>query len=290
MATKYSQKFPIPQGFAEILHDFTREILRDQPEDILEYSTLYFEALHQGKPFHYESKYNVKPDKPQGSHYLPHGKKEFDAENPPQKVEKTEKTERTEKSEKSVPRERPSEEVSEERSIHSRDTSHKDEKSLAREYIKDLNEEILEQAVGAEEKSSVGKQSSKVLEDVNLSQGPKETEEAGEEEAVIAGQEEEGAQEAAAEEEEAAAGGEAEGEEEAAPAEQNESFPAEHEESLPAEHEKSLPAEHEEAAPEAEEKAAAEQEEAVAAEQHEGAQEAAAEEPKEVAAEQEEGN
>jgi len=29
MASKYIQKYPIPDGFAEILHDFTREILRD---------------------------------------------------------------------------------------------------------------------------------------------------------------------------------------------------------------------------------------------------------------------
>jgi len=248
MATKYSQKFPIPQGFAEILHDFTREILRDQPEDIIEYSTLYFEALHQGKPFHYESKYNVKPDQPQGSHYLPHGKKEFDAQNPPQKVEKTEKSE---KSERSVPKERPSEEISE-RSIHSRDTSHKDEKSLAREYIKDLNEEILEQAVVAEEKSSVGKQSSKVLEDVNLSQGPKET--GGEEEPA-------GEEEAAGGEEEAAAGEEAgaEGEEEAA-GEQEE------QEEAAAEQEEAAGEEPQEAAGDEPEEAAAQQEEGAAEE------------------------
>lgn len=29
MASKYIQKYPIPEGFAEVLHDFTREVLRD---------------------------------------------------------------------------------------------------------------------------------------------------------------------------------------------------------------------------------------------------------------------
>ena len=44
MASKYLQKYPVPQDFASVLHDLTREILRDQPEDIVEYAALYFEA------------------------------------------------------------------------------------------------------------------------------------------------------------------------------------------------------------------------------------------------------
>jgi hypothetical protein len=35
MASKYLQKFPIPAGFQEILSDFTKEILRDQPNNII---------------------------------------------------------------------------------------------------------------------------------------------------------------------------------------------------------------------------------------------------------------
>ena len=46
MASKYLQKFPVPEGFPEVLHDFAREILRDQPEDIISYASLYFECLH----------------------------------------------------------------------------------------------------------------------------------------------------------------------------------------------------------------------------------------------------
>ena len=42
MASKYHQKFPIPEGFPEILDAFAMEILRDQPLDIIAYSAEYF--------------------------------------------------------------------------------------------------------------------------------------------------------------------------------------------------------------------------------------------------------
>lgn len=63
MASKYLQKYPVPEGFQEILHDFTREVLRDQPEDIIKYAADYFECLSEGREFVYESKFNI----PKGS-------------------------------------------------------------------------------------------------------------------------------------------------------------------------------------------------------------------------------
>ena len=45
MASNYIQKYPIPQDFPTILKNFTREILRDQPANVIEYSAKYFEAL-----------------------------------------------------------------------------------------------------------------------------------------------------------------------------------------------------------------------------------------------------
>ncbi len=45
MASKYLQKFPIPEAFPDILHDYAREVLRDQPQDIIEFSIGYFTAL-----------------------------------------------------------------------------------------------------------------------------------------------------------------------------------------------------------------------------------------------------
>lgn len=47
MASKYLQKFPVPGTFAELLHDFAREVLRDQPDDIHEYGALFFKALDE---------------------------------------------------------------------------------------------------------------------------------------------------------------------------------------------------------------------------------------------------
>ena len=45
MASKYRKKFELPDGFYEILEGYTREVLRDQPLDIIEFSYLYFKAI-----------------------------------------------------------------------------------------------------------------------------------------------------------------------------------------------------------------------------------------------------
>jgi hypothetical protein len=47
MASKYRKKFSLPEGAYNILEDYTREVLRDQPKDILEFSYLYFKALEE---------------------------------------------------------------------------------------------------------------------------------------------------------------------------------------------------------------------------------------------------
>jgi hypothetical protein len=51
MASKYLQKFPVPDNFPEILQDFTREILREQPIDIIEFGARYFKAKENGEEF-----------------------------------------------------------------------------------------------------------------------------------------------------------------------------------------------------------------------------------------------
>ena len=47
MASKYLQKYPVPEDFGDILHDFAREVLRDQPENIFEFGYLYFKSLEE---------------------------------------------------------------------------------------------------------------------------------------------------------------------------------------------------------------------------------------------------
>jgi len=56
MASKYIQKYPIPEGFPEIVHDLAKEILRNQPSDILEFSALYFKCLQEGTVLDYANR------------------------------------------------------------------------------------------------------------------------------------------------------------------------------------------------------------------------------------------
>lgn len=46
MASKFIAKYPVPEEFPDMLHDFAREVLRDQPDNIYEYGAQYFKALY----------------------------------------------------------------------------------------------------------------------------------------------------------------------------------------------------------------------------------------------------
>ena len=47
MASKYRKKYDLPEGFYDILQDYSREVLRDQPLDIIEFSYMYFKAQEE---------------------------------------------------------------------------------------------------------------------------------------------------------------------------------------------------------------------------------------------------
>jgi hypothetical protein len=47
MASKYLQQYETPEGFLELLHDLIKEVLRNQPEDVVEFSALYFKCLQE---------------------------------------------------------------------------------------------------------------------------------------------------------------------------------------------------------------------------------------------------
>ena len=47
MASKYRKKFSLPAEFYPILENYSREVLRDQPLDIIEYSYLFFKAMEE---------------------------------------------------------------------------------------------------------------------------------------------------------------------------------------------------------------------------------------------------
>eukprot|EP00695_Tsukubamonas_globosa_P003312 TRINITY_DN567_c0_g1_i1.p1 TRINITY_DN567_c0_g1~~TRINITY_DN567_c0_g1_i1.p1 ORF type:complete len:156 (+),score=53.53 TRINITY_DN567_c0_g1_i1:59-469(+) len=45
MSTKYQKGFGLPENFSSVLKDFTREVLRAQPENIAEFAANYFTEL-----------------------------------------------------------------------------------------------------------------------------------------------------------------------------------------------------------------------------------------------------
>ena len=61
MASKYLQTFPIPQDFHSILEDFSREILREQPTNLVEFGALYFKAKEANKPFEWDPRKSAMP-------------------------------------------------------------------------------------------------------------------------------------------------------------------------------------------------------------------------------------
>ena len=46
--SKDNNKRDIPQGFSSLLSEFTKEILRNQPKDIVDFALEYFKCLQQG--------------------------------------------------------------------------------------------------------------------------------------------------------------------------------------------------------------------------------------------------
>ena len=56
MSSKYIKKHTIPEGFPEILTCFTKEILRNQPLDIIDFSCEYFKCLQEGLLLDYPHK------------------------------------------------------------------------------------------------------------------------------------------------------------------------------------------------------------------------------------------
>ena len=53
MASQYIKKYPVPGSFQDLLHDFTREVLRNQPENIYEFGVAYFTAMENGEELRY---------------------------------------------------------------------------------------------------------------------------------------------------------------------------------------------------------------------------------------------
>lgn len=62
MASKYIKKFRVPEGFENLLNDFAREVLRNQPKDILDFGVQYFTALEKKQELDYAQKGENRPE------------------------------------------------------------------------------------------------------------------------------------------------------------------------------------------------------------------------------------
>ena len=62
MASKYIKKFKVPNNFENILSDFAKEILRNQPKDIIDFGIEYFKGLETNSKFDYKDKGENRPE------------------------------------------------------------------------------------------------------------------------------------------------------------------------------------------------------------------------------------
>lgn len=69
MSSKYLKNYKVPEGFEEVIENLTKEVLKNQPLDVLDFSVEYFRCLQEGLIFDYKKKgkrlpYKFKPSIP----------------------------------------------------------------------------------------------------------------------------------------------------------------------------------------------------------------------------------
>ena len=62
MASKYVKEYKVPYSFENILNDFSKEILRNQPKDIIVFGIQYFKGLEEKLKFDYKDKGDNLPE------------------------------------------------------------------------------------------------------------------------------------------------------------------------------------------------------------------------------------
>ncbi|CAD8106898.1 unnamed protein product [Paramecium primaurelia] len=141
MASKYLQKYPVPEGFHQILHDFTREVLRDQPEDIIKYGVEYFECMRDGKEFKFESKFNIAKGQAPGRSHLP--PKPINSIEQAKKVVETSNQRNDNERKASAPKKQASGSSHRTRQESAgSQASHPEEKKAAKDYINELYQKV----------------------------------------------------------------------------------------------------------------------------------------------------
>ena len=129
MSSKYIKKYSIPPGFQSLLSEFTKEILRNQPKDIVDFAVEYFRCLQQGLILDY-------PDRGQN---IPCDFKPSIPKIPPQLKNKN----IYEESKEEIKKEEPKKEIKEEKKEEIKEEKKEEIKEEKKEEIKEeKNEEI----------------------------------------------------------------------------------------------------------------------------------------------------
>ena len=141
MSSKYIKKYSIPPGFQSLLSEFTKEILRNQPKDIVDFAVEYFRCLQQGLILDY-------PDRGQN---IPCDFKPSIPKIPPQLKNKNIYEESKEEIKKEEPKKEIKEEKKEEIKEEKKEEIKEEEKQEEKKEEKELIKEKLQKAEEANE-------------------------------------------------------------------------------------------------------------------------------------------
>ena len=150
MSSKYIKKYSIPPGFQSLLSEFTKEILRNQPKDIVDFAVEYFRCLQQGLILDYPDRgqnipCDFKPSIPKippqlkNKNIYEESKEEIKKEEPKKEIKVEEKKEeiKVEEKKEEIKVEEKKEEIKEEKKEEIKEEEKQEEKKEEKELIKE---------------------------------------------------------------------------------------------------------------------------------------------------------
>ena len=156
MSSKYIKKYSIPPGFQSLLSEFTKEILRNQPKDIVDFAVEYFRCLQQGLILDYPDRgqnipCDFKPSIPKippqlkNKNIYEESKEEIKKEEPKKEIKEEKKEEIKEEKKEEIKEEKneeikieeKKEEIKEEKKEEIKEEEKQEEKKEEKELIKE---------------------------------------------------------------------------------------------------------------------------------------------------------
>ena len=170
MSSKYIKKYSIPPGFQSLLSEFTKEILRNQPKDIVDFAVEYFRCLQQGLILDYPDRgqnipCDFKPSIPKippqlkNKNIYEESKEEIKKEEPKKEIKEEKKEEIKEEKKEEIKEEKneeikieeKKEEIKEEKKEEIKEEIKEEEKQEEKKEEKELIKEKLQKAEEANE-------------------------------------------------------------------------------------------------------------------------------------------